>query len=148
MKLLVDYLTSLGRRHNLSISNQEILKRWMIGLDDTKKKLLIVNGLSEGRHHHYVIDVNYIRSCSVKKYYGRIDVNGLKNRELNQYLEKIVLQIEFHSLKQSIDILIYKRNDNDIRELPELELKARKWMELLSKKIPNTKKKPQLKQQE
>ena len=136
MKLLLDYLINLGCRHNLTISNQEILKCSMMGLDDKRKKLLIVNGLPEGKPHHYVIDLNDIRSCSVKKYYGRIDINGLKNRELNQYLEKIVLQIEFGSAKQSADILIYKRTDNDLRELPELELKARKWMELLSENLP------------
>lgn len=69
MKLLLDYLINLGCRHNLTISNQEILKCSMMGLDDA-------------------------------------------------------------------DILIYKRTDNDLRELPELELKARKWMELLSENLP------------
>jgi hypothetical protein len=144
MKLLFDYLTELGRKHNLTFPLQEILKDCIMGLDDMKKKLLIVSGINERRPHHYVIDLNEVSSCSVKKYYGRINVNGLKNRELNQYLEKIVLQIEFHSNKQSADILIYKRSDNDIRELPGLELKARKWMELLSKISPNSLKRKNL----
>lgn len=138
MKLLRDYLANLGRSHNLTVSNQEILKCSMMGLDDKRKKMLIVTGLSEGRPHHEIIDLNDVRSCSVKKYYGKIDVNGLKDRELNQYLEKIVLQIGFRSIRQSADILFYRRTDNDIRELPELELKARKWMELLSENLPSS----------
>jgi hypothetical protein len=133
MKLLLEYLTNLGSEQNLDLTAQEILKHSLIGLDDRKKKILIVSGIPEGQPHHYVIDLNEVSSCSVKKYYGRIHVNGLVNRGLNQYLEKMVLQIEFHSKKQPVDILFYKITDNDIRELPELELKARKWMELLSK---------------
>ena len=141
MKLHLDYLTQLGSTYNLTFSQREILMDCMLGLDDKKKKLLIVSGIIEGRLHPYIIDLNEISTCSVKKYYGRINVNDLKNRELNQYLEKIVLQIEFHSDKQSANILIYKRTDNDIRELPELELKAKKWMELLSKISPTSLKK-------
>lgn len=144
MKLHLDYLTQLGSTYNLTFSRQEILKDFMLGLDDMKKKLLIVSGINEGCLHPYIIDLNEISSCSVKKYYGRINVNGLKSSELNQYLEKIVLQIEFHSNKQSADVLIYKRTDNDIRELPELELKAKKWVELLSKISPNSLRKKNL----
>jgi hypothetical protein len=144
MKLLSDYLTELGSGHNLNFSRQEILRHCIIGLDDMKKKILIVSGIIERRPHHYVIDLNEVSSCSVKKYYGRINVNGLKNRELNHYLEKIVLQFEFHSNKQSAEILIYKRTDNDIRELPELELKAKKWMELLAEISPRSLKKKNL----
>jgi hypothetical protein len=40
--------------------------------------------------------------------------------------------------------LIYKQTDNDLRELPGLELKANKWMELLSKISPNSLKKKNL----
>ena len=144
MKLHLDYLTQLGSTYNVTFSRQEILKDFMLGLDDKKKKLLIVSGIIEGRLHHDITDLNEISSCSVKKHYGRINVNGLKNRELNHYLEKVVLQIEFHSNKQPVDILIYQRKDNDIRELPELELKAKKWMELLSKISTNSLKKKNL----
>ena len=144
MKLHLDYLNQLGSMYNLTFSRQEILKDCMLGLDDKKKRLLLVSGIIEGRLHHYIIDLNEISNCSVKRHYGRINVNGLKNRELNQYLEKVVLQIEFNSNKQPADILLYQRIDNDIRELPELELKAKKWMELLSKISPNSLKKKNL----
>jgi hypothetical protein len=141
MKLLFDYLTKLGSRYNLTFSGFEILKNYIMGLDDRKKKLLIVSSINEDRPHHYIIDMNEVSTCSVKKYYGKINVNGLKNRELNHYLEKIVLQIRFLSKKQSEDVMFYKRTENDIRELPEMELKAKKWMELLSKISPNSLKK-------
>ena len=137
MKLLLAYLTKLGSEQNLSFRVQEILKHCLIGLDERKKKVLIVSGITEGQPHHFVIDLNEVSGCSVKKYYGRINVNGLVNRGLNQYLEKMDLQIELHSKKQPADILIYKQTDNDIRELPKLELKARKWMELISRISPN-----------
>lgn len=144
MKQLLDYLTSLGSRNNLTFSDQEILGDCIMGLDGEQKKLLIVSGIFADLPHHQVIDLNEISSCAVKKYYGRINVNGLKNRELNQYLEKIVLQLEFHSKEQPADFLIYKRTDNDIRQLPELELKAKKWMELLSSISANLLKKKKL----
>ena len=142
MKQLLDYITILGSKHNLILLTQEILNDSVIGLDGEKKKLLIVSGI-KSRPHHYFIDLNEVSSCSVKKYYGSINVNGLKNRELDQYLEKIVLQFTFHSQKQPVNMLIYKRIDNDIRELPALELKAKKWMELLSTMTTKTlKRKP------
>jgi hypothetical protein len=144
MKQFLDYLTRLASLHNLTLSNQEILKDYMIGLDGLQKKLLVVSGILKGRHHHHVIDLNEVSSCSVKKYYGRIEINGLKNKELNQYLDKIDLQLEFQSNKKPADILMYKRTDNDIRELPELELKARKWMKLLSEILPGSLKKKNL----
>jgi len=144
MKLLLEYITKLGSGNNLTFSSQEILKHCLIGLDEEKKKMLVVSGIPEGRPHHAVIDLNEVSGCAVKKYYGRIDVNGLVNKGLNQYLEKMVLQIEFLSKKQTADILIYKQTDNDIRELPVLELKAKKWMELLLEISPNCLKKKQL----
>lgn len=146
MKQLLDYLSRLGSKYNLTFSGQEILGDSIMGLDGVQKKLLIVSGILDDRPHHDVIDLNEVNSCSVKKYYGRINANGLKNRELNQYLEKIMLQLGFQK-KQPADILIYKRTDNDIRELPELELKAKKWMELLSTILPNSLKKKNLDQQ-
>jgi hypothetical protein len=141
MKQLLNYLTRLGSRYNLTLSHQEVGKSYIIGLDGVQKKLLVVSGFLKGRLHHQLIDLNEVISCSVKKYYGKINVNGLKNRALNQYLNKIDLQLEFHSKKQPADILFYKRTENDLRELPELELKARKWMELLSEIIPGSLKK-------
>jgi hypothetical protein len=143
MKQLLDYLSSLGSKHDLVFSDQEILKDSMMGLDSEKKMLLVVSGI-KSQPHHYIIDLHEVSSCSVKKYYGRININGLKNRELDQYLEKIILRFQFHSPKQPADILVYKRTDNDVRELPELELKAKKWMELLSKKISKSVRKKNL----
>lgn len=138
MKLLLEYLNKLGTEHNLDFSVQEILKHCIIGLDEKKKKVLIVNNNPDNLPGYYIIDLNEVSRSSVKKYYGRIKVNGLVSRGLNQYLEKMDLQIEFLSEKQPADILIYKQIDNDIRELPKLEFKARKWMELISRISPNS----------
>lgn len=136
MKQLIDHFSRVGSKYNLAFSSQEILKDCIMGFDGIQRKLLVLSGINKGAFRPYIIDLNEVISCSVKKYYGRIGANGLQKRKLEQYLEKMVLHFGFRSKKEPADILFYKQTDNDIIELPELERKAGKWRDILSKMLP------------
>jgi hypothetical protein len=133
MKQLFDHFSRLGSKYNLVFSGQEILRDCIIGIDGIQRKLLVLSGIKNGALREYIIDLNEVISCSIKNHYGRIEVNGLQKRRLEQYLEKMVLQFGFRSKKEPAHILFYKKTDNDLSELPVLEKKARKWREILSK---------------
>jgi hypothetical protein len=136
MKRLLDYFSRLGSKYELTFSSQEVLRNCIIGLDGVQRKLLILNGISNGALTEYVIDLNQVSNCSVQKQYGRIHVNGLRKRKVEQYLEKMTLHFRFLMEKQPADIPFFKQAENNISELRELEDKAEKWKTILSKMLP------------
>ena len=64
---------------NLSISKQEILGKRVIGLDDANNKLLFVEA-NGNKYDGYLIDLDEIQSCIVKKVYGT-PINGQSKEE-------------------------------------------------------------------
>jgi hypothetical protein len=136
MKRLLDYFSRLGSKYNLTFSSQEVLRNCIVGLDGIQRKLLVLSGTNNGPLSEYVIDLNEVSHCSVKKQYGSIEVNGLRKRKLEQYLEKMSLNFKFLIEKQPANIQFYKQTENHISELPELESRAEKWKIILSKMLP------------
>jgi len=141
MKRLLDYFSRLGTKYDLTFSSQEVLRNCIIGLDGVQRKLLVLNGTSSGTLTEYVIDLNQVSNCSVKKQYGGIHVNGLRKRKLEQYLERMTLHFRFLMEKQPADIPFFKQAENNISELRKLEDKAERWKVILSKLLPASLKK-------
>lgn len=136
MKRLLDYFSRLGSKYNLTFSSQEVLRNCIIGLDGIQRKLLVLSGINQGSLTEYVIDLNEVSKCSVKRQYGSIQVNGLRKRRLEQYLERMTLNFKFLVEKQPADIQFFKQTENHISELPELEKRVEKWKVILSKMLP------------
>jgi hypothetical protein len=131
MKQLLEHFSHLGSRYNMAFTAQEILKNHILGFDGIQRKLLILSGINKGPCIEYLIDLEEVKSCSVKKHYGNIRVNGLKKRRLEEYLQKMVLHIVVAPDKPGIDIMFYKPGENSIAELPRLENRANKWKTML-----------------
>lgn len=136
MKRLLDYFSRLGSKYNLTFSSQEVLRNCIVGLDGRQRKVLVLSGTNNGPLSEYVIDLNQVSHCSVKKQYGNIEANGLRKRKLEQYLERMSLNFKFLIEKQPANIQFYKQTENHISELPELESRAEKWKIILSKMLP------------
>lgn len=130
MKKLLKHFSQLGAQSNLIFSSQEILNDCILGLDGIRRKLLVVTR-DEGFYGSFLVDINRMRNCSVKKIYGTIKAGELKKHHLDQYLEKIVLHLELEN-NPPVEILFYKHFDNSIYETPEMEKKARYWEAMLS----------------
>lgn len=129
------YMSQLGSRYNLSFSSQEVLKDAIMGVDGVKRKLLILRGSRDTELQISLIDLNLLQSCSVKTYYGRIGVGGLKNRRLKSYVERICLHFEFENESQPLEIPFFQDREQEKDELEALEQKAFYWKTILSKMI-------------
>jgi len=131
MNNLLKYFNQLGTENGLSFSSNEFLKNKIMALDGLNRKILVVT--KEGNYYgSYLIDLNQVKNCSVKKVYGTINGGDLKNRKLEQFLEKIVLHFEIYN-KSSVEIIFYTHFENHIYESIDLEKKARHWEAILSK---------------
>ena len=131
MNRILKHFSQLGTENNLSFSSQELLSNCILGLDGMNRKILVVTR-EDNYYGSFIINLDEIKSCTVKKVYGTIKVGDLKDHKLEQYLEKIVLHFELHQ-KLPVEIVFYKNLDNHIYETQELEYKAKLWAAILSK---------------
>lgn len=139
MKQLSYQLSQVGSKYNLSFASQEVLKDYVFGIDGRKRKILLIHRLQDDVYQDEVIDLDEIKTCSVKKIYGSIKQGALKNKKLEQHLTKIVLHFEFSNNKPPVELCFYEHIQNSIYQIYEMEQKARHWQAILSKIIPNTK---------
>lgn len=133
MNKMLKRFSQLATENNLSFSSQEILKDSVIGLDGIQRKILVL--ITEDDDYSWlIIDLHEVKSCSVKKVFGTINVGDLKDQKLEQFLEKIVLHFEQHR-KPPVEIVFYKNISNHIYQMQELEQKAKHWETVLYKMI-------------
>ena len=139
MNQLLNAFHEKGSEHNLSFSSQEILKDGIICLDGVHRKILVLERDAAKKMSSFLIDLNEVKSCSIKKEYGTINSGDLKERKLEQYLKQITLHFAFFD-KPSVEVVFYQHFENHILEIAELESKARHWEAILSKMIAPLKK--------
>jgi hypothetical protein len=97
--------------------------------------LSIVQKTSNGLYDWRIINLDNIRTHFIKKTYTSINANDLKRGILEEYLEKITLQIELVNSKQPIEVVFYNHNDHNIFELSELEQIAKDWETIVSRSL-------------
>jgi hypothetical protein len=131
MNNLLKQFSRSGTEYNLSFSSQEVLNNCVLGLDGMNRKILVVT--KEDNHYtSMVIDLNEVKTCTVKKIYGTIIADTFKKEKPEQYLQQIVLRFDLDS-KPPVEIVFYKNSENHIYESTDLERKARHWETILSK---------------
>jgi hypothetical protein len=123
---LLNHFSELGTAHHLSFSGQELLRHCVVGLDGLNRKVLVVTN-EESHYHSFLIDLNEVKNCTVKKIYGTA-----KDPSEEPFLVKIVLQLERQG-KAPAEIVFYRHFENHIYEAQELEQKAGHWKSILSK---------------
>ena len=131
MNKILRHFSQIGTENNLSFSSQEMLNDSLLGLDGMKRKILVVKKVNDN-YESMVIDLRDVKSCSVKKKYGTIKADDLKNNKLEKYLEEIVLHFDLNN-KPSAEISFYNDVENNVYQTMELEQKARHWEAILSK---------------
>lgn len=131
---LLTRFSKLGIENNISISGQEVLTDCVIGLDGINRKLLVVKrGDFNNYYNWYIIDLDGITNCSVKKTYRSIMAGELKGRTIEEYLEQIDLRLEFMDKKEPVEIPFYRHTSHQSLLITELDRKAKKWQIMLSK---------------
>lgn len=128
----------LGIEHNISISGQEVLNDCIIGMDGINRKLLVIKrGDLNHYYNWYIIDLDEITNCSVKKTYRSIMAGELKGRTIEEYLEQIDLRLELLNKKEPVEIPFYRHTSHQGIQITELDRKAKKWQIMLSKMHKN-----------
>jgi hypothetical protein len=134
MKKLLYRFSQLGSEYNLTFSGQEILRDSILGLDGMKRKLLILKKNEAAGDDIKYIDLQNVKHCSVKKYYGTIQAGALKGDALEQYLQRIVLHIEFQ-VDTPTEIDFYHHGYEPSSRVREMEIKSGYWGTLLNKML-------------
>jgi len=124
----------MASRFNLAISSKLILGNKIIGLDGTKKKLL-VSEISNDFSKSYIIELDKVKAISVKKTYNSIKSGELNKRKFEEFLKAIHLQFEYEGESEAILLAFYENETDNIRDLPRLERNVKNWQMILSKLI-------------
>jgi hypothetical protein len=124
-------LRELGSEFNLAFSSHMPLENKTIALDGIKRKLLVMDNNEVTLP--CIIDLNEVKSISVKKNYSSIKPGELKKRSVDDFLETIYLQFEFE--EKTVAVPFYESGKNNTYDLAKQERNARTWQIILSKMI-------------
>lgn len=136
LERLVTFFNRLSRAYNLSLSNKEILKDVVIGLDETQKKLLIVQYRKDNYDWH-LVKLENVSDCSIRKDHRNINVDSIKGRRFDEYLNKVLLQVILKDSTEKIEVPFYVFGKNHMAEANDLTEKAIYWKSLVSNVMQN-----------
>ena len=123
-----------GERHNLSFSDKEILENFTIGLDELRKKLIVVRNAGN-EYDRQVVDLKEVKSCSRKRIYKRVDMGTSKTPRYESHIDKIVLEFDYIDKREPLSISFYEALEDHLLPMIELEQKAESWEIILKKTI-------------
>jgi hypothetical protein len=87
-------LSKLGSMFNLSFLSHELLDEKIFGVDGIKRKVLVVEE-NNGSNSSCIIELDKIKSISMKTVNDSIRLEELRKRRLEEFLKTIHLQFEF-----------------------------------------------------
>ncbi|MEO6347829.1 MAG: hypothetical protein ABIO60_07950 [Aquaticitalea sp.] len=131
-KIKYSLLSKLGSVFNLSFSSHELLEEKIFGVDGIKRKILVVEE-KDGSNSSYIIELDKVKSISVKTVYDSIKRNDLTDKRLNEFLKTMHLQFEFTDGRDAVALPFFENKKNNIEELPMLERKTKNWKMIFSK---------------
>jgi len=131
-KVKYSLLSKLGSMFNLSFSSHELLDEKIFGVDGIKRKILVVEE-NNGSNSSYIIELDKVKSISMKTVYDSIKPDELRKRRLDEFLKTIHLQFEFNDGRDAVALPFFENKKNDIADLPLLERKTKNWKMIFSK---------------
>lgn len=130
MHHFLNNLSRAGSANNLTFSSQEFLKDHAIGLDGLHRKLVVLTRFRDGKYFDVVLDLDEVKSCSVKKIYDFLSTD-LTDKNPVKHLKEIVLHMQFDDYAEA-DIPFYNYIHDSIYQVAKLEQKAGKWESIIS----------------
>ena len=133
-KKLLFELKKIAAHFRLSLSKIEIVRKTAIALDVANNRLLVID---ENDHPYFkTIDLHRIENCTLSIDYRSIDAGELPRKNMDEFIEKIQLQISHVDPLKSIDIVFYKSEANNVHELGPLIKKATSWRDKITAMLP------------
>lgn len=127
-------LRSLGSRLNISFSTCIAVGNKIIGLDKGNKTLMISDEKSDHQQPQ-VIELENIKSISLKKSYGSIQAGALSKKAMGHFLKYIRMQFEHINNNAPIVLSLFEAGKEKIADLHGLDLRSKKLYLALSKII-------------
>ncbi len=131
-KIKYSLLSRLGSLFNLSFSSHEQLYEKIFGVDGIKRKILVLEE-KNGSNSSYIIELDKVKSISVKTAYDSIKPNALRKKRLEEFLKTMHLQFEFTDGRDAVALPFFESKKNNIEDLPVLERKTKNWKIIFSK---------------
>lgn len=129
---LLTQFSRLGTEKNLSFSTQEILENCIIGLDEIKRKLLILNKIDKDKYEPLLLNLDEVKNCSKMKVYRSVNMGTKKKKKFENQLDKIVLVFDFIDNRQPVHVVFFEPFADHILTMSDLEQKAQNWETILS----------------
>lgn len=118
--------------HKLTISRKEILPQAIIGLDESKRTLLIFTENHHGVYQSHLVDINNIQRCRMEKQFSENNTSGFMKTTPERHLKKITLFLDLKSGEDPVEIDFYHHLRNDVYAIKEMKDKATYWEIILS----------------
>ncbi len=127
-------LSELGSEFNLSFSSHLALRNRLIALDGLRKKLLVAE-IKNDVSQPYIVELDQVKSISIRKTYTGIKAGELNKKGLGPFLETVYLQFEYSNEDKTVVLPFYERDTDRLHDLSRLERNARNWQMILSKLV-------------
>ncbi len=118
-KIRYSLLSKLGSVFNLSFSSQEMLEEKIFGVDGIQRKVLVVEE-KNGLNSSYIIELDKVKSISVKSVYASNMPDKLRTKRLQEFLKTMHLQFEFDDGREAIALSFFESQKHNIADLPVL----------------------------
>jgi len=132
-KLLSD-LNKIATHFKLKLSKAEAVKNTAFAIDNSRKKFIFIN--EADLPYFKTIDLRNVDTCTVKFDYSRIDAGDLNVKNMDEFIDKVQLQISHFDPSKSLNIVFYDSKKDKINELSPLIDKATNWRDSIAAKLP------------
>ena len=132
-QLLAD-LKKICAHFKLNFSNTEVTRRAAFALDTAKKKLLLIH---DSDHPYFkTIDLRNVDVCTVKVDYKGINAGDLDEKSMENFVDKIELQLSHNDPSKSVNISFYDTKEDNVSEMQQLIERATGWRDKITAMLP------------
>jgi hypothetical protein len=133
-KILLSDLKKICAHLKLNFSKVEVVRKTAFALDTSRKKLVLMD---EKDHPYFkTIDLRNIDACAVKVDYKSIGAGDLDEKNMEDFVDKIQLQISHIDPSKSVNIGFYDTRENNVGDLQLLVDKAEDWRDKITSVLP------------
>ena len=93
-----------------------MLDEKIFGVDGIKRKVLVVEE-NNGSNSSYIIELDKVKSISMKTVYDSIKPEELRKKRLEEFLKTIHLQFEFKDGREAVALPFFEHQKNNIEDL-------------------------------